>query len=35
VQLELYKLKALPNLEEMAVLCERWRLYWSVGEWYM
>lgn len=32
---ELYKLRALPNPEEMAALCERWRPYRSVGAWYM
>ncbi|CAD6271173.1 unnamed protein product [Miscanthus lutarioriparius] len=32
---ELYKLKALPNPEEMAALCDRWRPYRSVGAWYM
>ncbi|AQK88611.1 DNA-3-methyladenine glycosylase 1 [Zea mays] len=32
---ELYKLKSLPNPEEMAALCERWRPYRSVGAWYM
>lgn len=32
---ELYNLKSLPRPEEMAVLCERWRPYRSVGAWYM